>query len=202
MVDPNDIYREGLKTFIETINDIQIIINVTNEKELIPKLETTGCDILIIDINSAATKYDEVIETIKEKHSEIKIIATTAQNDRELIQKIYELKINGILFKNDKPTQFRSAIQSITNGGTYFSEDIFKHITRNNSYQYQYHFTKREIQILTMVSEGQTNSNIAEKLNISIKSVEAHKHNMISKSDTHNLAELAVYAIKSNQLRI
>jgi len=198
IADDHEIFRGGLKALFETLDNIELVAEAANGQELINILDKNECDIIFMDIKMPVIDGIEATKIISQKYPEIKIIALTAYFDEENIKRIFETNVKGILFKNNKIGQIETALKNVIEGSSYYSEEVFAYVSKfREENQKDIKLTKRELQVLQLIKQGYSNKKIAIKLFISPKAVEYHKSNLLKKTDSKNLFQLADYVIKN-----
>lgn len=212
IVDDHEIFRSGLKLLLNKIENVMVVAEASNGVEFIEIIENQKeeIDIVFMDINMPLLDGINTTEEIKKNHSEIKIIALTTFGDNEYFDKMIYAGAEGYMLKNSDVEGFKKAINKVSQGGNYFSEEILVNFTKNIvSKQIEIKeknnvpdLTKREVEVLGLICKGYSNDKVGEKLFISSKTVERHKRNIILKTDTHNTINLVIYAFKNNLVKL
>jgi DNA-binding NarL/FixJ family response regulator len=160
-----------------------------------------------MDIKMKGIDGIETTEKAMQKKPDLKVLVLSTFGEEEFLQQIINAGAKGFLLKNvDKQTLF-NAIRLVHNNQNYFSPELLpfftnKFINRNNHDGHDAELSKRELEVLVLISEGLTNAEIADKLFISIRTVDTHKNNLISKTGSKNVVSLLIYAIKNNIVSI
>jgi DNA-binding NarL/FixJ family response regulator len=149
----------------------------------------------------------EATKLALQKYPELKVIALTSFADDEYIEQMISAGVEGYMLKRSDIEDFEKAIKKVAGGGSYFSAEIIKVISRNlykekerkSGEQLLDKFTPREKEILNLICKGLNNEQIAELIHLSPKTVEKHKSNLFQKTETFNTVNLVIYAFK-NQL--
>jgi len=212
IVDDHEIFRNGLKLLLNKIEDVNVVVEASNGIEFLELVEKykDDIDIVFMDINMPLLDGIDTTEEIKKNYPEIKIIALTTFGDNEYFDKMIYAGAEGYMLKNSDINDFKKAIDKISHGGNYFSEEILVNFTRNivskkiekKEKSNVPELTKREIEVLGLICKGYSNDKIGEKLFISSKTVERHKRNIILKTDTHNTLNLVIYAFKTGLAKL
>jgi len=210
LVEDHKIVSDGIKNLLLEVENFELIACVTNGKEAIDLLEERkNIEIVITDISMPIINGIELTNLISQKYPEIKVLILTMYNTEDYIVNSIKSGAKGYLPKQDTTKEVLiEAINSIYNGEEYFSPTISKIIMKNfvNSAKKSSKFenvkklslTHREKEILKMFAEGNTNQEIADFLNISIRTVETHKNNIMMKYDFKSTVEMVKFAIKNN----
>lgn len=202
IVDDHEIFRNGLKFLLENIDNVNVVGQASNGSEFIELLVNSKVDIVFMDINMPVTNGVVATETAIKKYPQLKIIALTAFEDIENINNMIDAGVSGYMLKNSKTSDFLLAIQNVMNEESYFSPRILTMLSKiamTNTKQSQPNIklTEREKEVLNLICKGLSNKEIAEKLFISIKTVESHKTNLLSKTNKKNTVNLVIHAFNN-----
>lgn len=209
IADDHKIFREGLKFILTEVSNFDVIAEVENGKECISIVENELPDIILMDIEMPVMNGIETTEILVKKHPEIKIIALSSYGEEAYYYKMIKAGASGFVQKKSGKKDLESAIQIVAQGNNYFSQDLLHKIIFNVSNEGESSFlnqnikiSKRENEVLVLISQGLSNKEIGEKLFISPKTVDNHRTNLLSKTGTNNSASLIMYAIKNKILSI
>jgi DNA-binding NarL/FixJ family response regulator len=207
IVDDHEIFRNGLKMVLGRLKYVEIAGEATNGKEFIDMLPVVKPDIVLLDIEMPGLNGIDAAKAALVMNSKLKIIALTMFGDDEYIQSMLDAGAKGFLMKNINKETLDKAIQTVYNGGNYYSEELFEFFTRQFSKEKpgklnQVDFTRREKEILQLLCEGLSNKEIADALFISERTVLGHKTNLMTKTSTKNSLSLMAYAIKNKLVLI
>uniref|UniRef100_UPI0032178D81 response regulator transcription factor n=1 Tax=uncultured Draconibacterium sp. TaxID=1573823 RepID=UPI0032178D81 len=205
IVDDHKIFRDGLLLLLGNFDFVTVVGEASNGEDFLSLLETTIPDIVLMDINMPKMNGIEASKIALQKYPEIKIIALTSFADDEYIEQMISAGVEGYMLKRSDIEDFEKAILKVSGGGSYFSEEIIKVITRN---LYKSHeqksktrglpeLTEREKEILQLICSGLNNEQIADKIFLSPKTVEKHKSSLFQKTGTFNTVNLVIYAFKN-----
>jgi DNA-binding NarL/FixJ family response regulator len=139
-------------------------------------------------------------KALLQKKPAAKIIILTTHNDKEIIVEMLHIGVSGYVVKNSSKLELITAIQKVKNGKSFFSDDVHEALRREIKKQHDietqenvFILTKREKEIIELLAKEYTNDKIAESLNISYRTVETHRKNIMQKTNSHNLAGLLKY---------
>ena len=211
LTEDHQILRDGIKALIASEN-IEIIGEATTGAELWTLLDTLLPDIILMDISLPDTTGIELTAQLKQKFPAIKVLILSMFMDESFIKQSIKAGVNGYLHKNTTREEILAAIHSIYNGRDFFSENISKIILKSYIESAKYNryddanphelLSKREIEILKMFAEGFINKEIADKLFISVRTVESHKNHIMQKLNLKTQVELVKSAIKHKLIDI
>lgn len=207
IADDHSMIREGLKQLLELEKDFRVVEEACDGVECLEKLEKTIPDILLLDINMPNMNGLDVLKKIKEKRMKVKILVLTIHNEVEYLLKAVDIGINGYLLKDSESAELKKAILTVINGENYIQPSLIpllnaKMIDRNKDNVKIESLTRREMDVLKLLAVGMYNKEIAEKLNISERTVKNHVSNIFKKIGVTDRTQAAVFAIRNNLITI
>lgn len=207
IVDDHSMVREGLKQLLELDGDIVVIGEASDGVECLKLLETNIPQVLLLDINMPNMNGLEVLEKIKEQKIDTKVIILTVHNEIEYLLKAVEIGIDGYMLKDSDSNELKKAISSVIQGENYIQPDLIpllnsKMIERDIDKEKLELLTKREIEVLKLLSYGFYNKDIGEKLNISERTVKNHISSIFRKIEVADRTQAAIFAIRNNLINI
>ncbi len=205
VIDDHNIFREGIRLVLEQINRFEVVFDTCNAFEFIESLPRPDLDVVLMDYNMPQINGDEATRAALTIQPELKIIALTMFSDLTHYSQMMDAGVQGFVIKKASKNELQNAIETVYYGGHYFSQEILQKLAlqavHNRSF-YQKQLTEREKEILQLICEGKTTSEIADTLYISVKTVETHRTNIFKKAEVRNVAELVVWAVKNNFFEI
>jgi DNA-binding NarL/FixJ family response regulator len=210
LVDDHDIVRDGIKSILQSHSRIKIVGEAGNYDELIKILKLESPDIIILDISIPDKSGIEITRILRKDYPQIKIIILSMYIIDEFIFNSLEAGASAYLPKNTSKKELISAIEHVNEGKEFISDQIsnvilkgyLQRIKKGNSENKNEKLTKREKEILVLFAEGVNNKEIADKLFISIRTVESHKNHIMQKLQLNSTVDLVKYAIKNNYIDI
>lgn len=201
LADDHDIMLDGYTSLLASETNIKIIGRANNGKEVITTLETSKCDLILLDINMPKMDGVETARHIKKYKPHIKIIILSMLNDINYIKELVSIGVDGYLLKNCDKRTFVTAINAVARGNSFFDVNIKKVI--DNGYKAELEvknnkviLSEREIEIVRMIGLGMTSNQIAEELFLSPHTVQTHRKNINFKLQITNPVELTLFAKK------
>ena len=199
--------REGLKQLLELEGDFKVIAEAADGVECINKLEEITPDVLLLDINMPNMNGLEVLQKMKEKRIKVKVLVLTIHSEVEYLLKAVDIGVNGYLLKDSESAELKKAINAVVNGENYIQPSLIpvlnaKMIDRDKDTVKIESLTKRELEVLKNLSYGMYNKEIAEKLDISERTVKNHISNIFKKIEVTDRTQAAVFAIRNNLITI
>jgi len=200
IADDHQLLLDGITSLLRDDKEITIAGTAADGYEVLELISKNEFDICLMDINMPRLDGLQTTRMIKERKPEIKVIILTTYNDKEIIHDILQTGISGYLLKNSTKLELINAVKKVASGGLYFSDEVHKVIMEDYNMitskkpEEAIVFTPREKDILLLLAKEYTNDRIAGKLNISYRTVETHRKNMLQKTRSHNLAGLLRFA--------
>ncbi|HZV47704.1 MAG TPA: response regulator transcription factor [Thermodesulfovibrionales bacterium] len=198
IADDHVIFRQGLQNLLQSSKHIAIAGEAGTGPETINLITREKPDIAILDISMPGFDGFEILQRIQSEGMNTKVIFLTMYKDTLTAKKALQSGASGYVLKDNAFEDLLYAIRTVSAGGTFISPSVSKSILKapaNEGKEPQI-LTLRECEVLRLISSGLTNKQIAEKLFISVKTVETHRTNIMQKLDVHTVAALVRYAIK------
>lgn len=210
LTDDHTLFRQGIRTLLDAESDIEIVGEAANGTESVDKIGPLRPDIVLMDIGMPGLSSFEAARQIKKIRPETKVLFLTMYDDEDYLVECMEVGGSGYVLKDSPTQQLLLAIRDIYRGGSYLSPkmlsqlvDDFRSRIKTTSRQPRFAtLTPREKEVLKFLAEGDSVKEIAQHLNLSVKTIEAHKFNLMRKLDIHNKAQLVQYAIQKKIIRI
>ena len=201
IADDHNLFLDGLKQLFKDEENIAVIDIANNGKELLEIVGKQSTDIILLDINMPGMNGLDAIKFIKKSHPQIKIIILSTYNDDHLVEKAKILGANGYLLKTANKDELLETIQLVHKGQACFPYRLPK--TSNgfdepDIFLSQFNLTLREKDILQHIKAGLTNQQIADKLFLSVYTVDTHRKNIMHKLSLRNPAQLMKFIIENN----
>ena len=197
--------RKGILSLLREEEEIEVVGEAEDGREVIELAEEYEPDVVIMDITMPGLNGLEATKRISNRYPDPDVVMLTRHTSEEYVFQALKAGASGYIVKEDLPEELTSAIRRVSEGNKYFSPSITTSIVDRlmektdleDETQSQSPLTSREREVLQLISEGHTNNEIAEILNLSQKTVESHRGNIMKKLDLHNVAELTKYAVQS-----
>lgn len=193
LVDDHNLVRSGMAALLNQQGEFEVVAEATNGVEAIEKIKLVACDLLIVDLAMPRLGGIEVITEIRRKNQQIKILVLSMYDDAQFVARAMKAGANGFLLKDALDEDLFWAIESVFNGQDFISELIDQDALREFTFD-DCELTCREKEVLHLIAEGKTNSDIAEVLSISPHTVTRHRANLMKKLNVHNRVELVSVA--------
>lgn len=212
LVDDHVIVRDGIKSLLENSGKAQVVGEASDYASLKRLLTDSTPDIVMLDVSLPDLSGVEITKILRAEKPEIKIIILSMHIDEDFVYNALKAGAKSYLPKNASRKELIEAVCKVYEGGEYFNETISNIILRSyvkkaknengESSKTQKLLTKREKQVLKLFAEGMSNGEIADKLFISVRTVESHKNHIMSKFQLKSVVDLVKFAIKNGILKI
>lgn len=203
IADDHQMFIDGLKSILKNEKEIKIIGEALNGFDLLKQFELKVPDLVLLDINMPVMDGIETTKMIVSKYPAVKVIILTMHSSREFVAGLIEAGASGYILKNTGKKELLEAIQTVWNGKSYYSSkvtevimDSFRNPLRSIENAELPSLTDREKEVLRLIGEEYSTRQIANKLFISINTVETHRKNIMGKLNTKNMAGLVKYALQ------
>ncbi len=201
LADDHHLVRKGFRALLEELDFAEVTGEAANGQELIGLLRRgVKAEVVLLDYEMPVLNGLETLEQIKRDFFGLKVILLTMLNQRELIQKAVEKGVDGFLFKNASLDELSEAIRRVARGETYFASEVTLTLLKpvqNPDQALLQHLTEREIEVLRLVAQGFSSTEIGAQLFISPRTVDTHRNNLIQKLDVNGIAGLVQFALRN-----
>lgn len=197
IADDHAILRDGIVSLLQAEQAFAVTGTASTGYEVLDLIARKEFDVCLLDINMPGLDGIETARLIKERKPGIKIIMLTTYNDREIISELVHIGVAGYLLKNSDKQELAEAVHKVMSGRYYFSGEVEKIILAGLTEKRTADtvvLTEREQQVVQLLAKEYTNERIAAELNISFRTVETHRKNIMHKTKAGNLAGLIRYA--------
>ena len=207
IVDDHQIVIDGLVSLLQAEN-VYDIKTATNGRIALEFAQQNAIDVYLIDIGMPVMDGIETSRNLLKRNPNARIIILTTHNDKEIITEMLHIGVAGYVVKNCTKQELLTAIDKVKKGKSFFSDEVHealrdKYIQRSehDHFEKEIIITQREKEIVRLLAKEYTNEKIAEELNISYRTVETHRKNIMQKTNSHNLAGLLKYFYSQDLLK-
>jgi DNA-binding NarL/FixJ family response regulator len=201
LCDDHTLFREGIKSILAGEPSIEVVGEATGGRQAIDKTARLDPDVVLMDIAMPDLGGCETTRAIRRENKRVKILVLTMYDEEELVTRCLEAGASGYLLKDAPASELVQAIHRLSRGGAYLSAGRLERLV--SEYAARGHessperrvLTEREREVLVLLAEGRSVKEVAIYLDLSLKTVDAHKYNLMRKLGIHNKAELVRYAI-------
>lgn len=197
IVDDHQLMIDGIKSALDSEENFKIIGHANNGVEAISLCKNTKVDLILMDVSMPVMDGEEATKKITSLYPSTKVIAITMYDDILHLNKMLKAGAVGYLLKSAKKDELVKAINQVLKGEKYFSPDIKIVDKIQEDFEHnisELKLTDREIEIISLISKGKSSPEIAQELNISTRTVEKHRSNIMEKVGVNNISGLLRYA--------
>jgi len=205
IVDDHSLVRQGLKKILELEDDIKVVGEAEDGQKALEVAKTTQPDVVLMDISMPDMNGIEATRAFKKRGLKCAILVLTIHDDREYLFEIVRAGASGYVLKDIEPQKLVEAIRVVSKGNTYIQPNLtldliteFNRLSSKTKLLKENPLTKREMEVLRLITEGMTNAEIARELYISEKTVKNHVSRILRKLNVEDRTQAAVFAIKND----
>ncbi len=208
IVDDHKLVTDCISLFLKSAPEIEVVGIAHSGKEALKLLGEVVPDVILVDISMPEMSGIETTEAIKKKYPAIKVLILSMHSDYDNISDAIDAGADGYVPKDVASEELIEAINAIHSGKNFFHTTISDEIVRNYSTKRKKNvsalpqLTKRELEVLQLFAEGFNNTEIADKLFLSVRTIESHKNHILQKTNMKNSVELIKFAIKHKIIEI
>ncbi|MBP9885938.1 MAG: response regulator transcription factor [Leptospiraceae bacterium] len=194
LADDHPVIREGLKAYLKDSNTFSLEGMASNAEELWQMVSTLKPDVIMTDLDMPGSNTFEVLKRMKDEFPGIKKVIFTFHEEKSFFLKSVEAGINGYILKSEPFEMISPLLNSIIDGGFAASPKMQKYLVSHSKDAIGYDsLTPREKEVLVFIAKGHSNLEIAEKFQLSVRTIEFHKNNIKEKLNLKSLAEIIQY---------
>lgn len=201
LADDHQLVRKGFKALLEELDFVEVVGEAANGKEALTLLRNgVKPHVALLDYEMPQMNGLEAAEAIKKDFFGVKVIMLTMMQDKELIESAVQKGVSGFLFKNTSIEDLSEAIRRVAAGDTYFSSDVTLTLLKpvhNPDAPLLAQLSERELEILKLVVQGLSSTDIGGQLFISPRTVDTHRNNIIQKLGVHGIPGLVQFAVRN-----
>jgi DNA-binding NarL/FixJ family response regulator len=208
LVDDHKLIRDGIKAHFDEDERFEVVGEAPNGADALARLTQIAADVVLMDINMDVMDGIECTTRISELYPDIKVLALTMLAENQHIKEMLKAGAVGYLLKNSTEQEIKQGIISVNNGLPYYSPEVMQTVMnslaspisnkkKKSKFEPTIPLTDREKEVLVLVIKEFTNQEIADKLYISKRTVDAHKRNLLEKTGAKNVAGLVIFALNN-----
>lgn len=202
IADDHQMFIDGVKALLENEDDLKVVGEALNGKQVLGLLEHEPADLILLDVNMPEMDGIETCKLVKQQYHDIKVLMLTMYNNAEFIYGLINVGANGYILKNTGKAELLDAIKTLYSGKTYYSKEVTETILQSLPRQQEHKpetvpLTEREKEVLKLIVREYNTNEIAAELFISPNTVETHRKNLLSKLKAKNIAGLVKFALQT-----
>ncbi|MDT4953892.1 MAG: hypothetical protein QOH63_1406 [Acidobacteriota bacterium] len=210
IADDHEIYRRGLRNLLETQANWEVAGEAITGRQAVEEAKRLSPDLIIMDISMPEMNGLEATRQICKIAPDTQVLILSIHENEQLVHEVLEAGARGYVLKSDAGRDLIAAVESLCQHKPFFtpkvSEMVLEGYLKGGSVSDNYkspqnRLTAREREIVQLLGEGQTNKEVAESLNISVKTVETHRSHIMEKLNMHSLGDLIRYAVRNHLIQ-
>ena len=206
LADDHALFLSGLAGLLARQPGFEVVGTAANGVECLSLLDEVQCDVALMDIDMPVMNGIEATEKALQRHPDLKVVTLSMHGDEEFYFRMVEAGAKGFILKNSDIDEVLTAIRTVCDGGSYFSQELLQNLVGNlkstRSENPGDMLSQREKEILLLICKGLSNQEIADTLFISKRTVDKHRANILEKTQCRTTANLVVWAIKNSIVEI
>ena len=209
LADDHTLVRQGLRALLKTEPDMEIVGEAENGREAVQMARKLGAEVVVMDLAMPQLNGLEATQQILRNNHGAKVLVLTSYKDEQCVDKLMMAGASGYLIKQTAAEELPRAIREVRRGNSFFSPEIARRLRdqgraafNNGHTGAKPELTVREIEVLQHIAGGMSNQQIADQLQISIKTVEKHRQQVMNKLNIHETAGLTRYAIANSYFKV
>jgi len=207
LVDDHKLFRKGLRMLIETLDRFEVVGEASTGNEFLGLLGSTIPDVVMLDIAMPEMDGIEAARRALAKYPDLKIITLSMFGEQDYYFKMVDAGVRGFLLKNSDVTEVRMALETVVEGGNYFSHELLMNLVNSlknapEELTPDSPLSDREKEIILLICKGLSTQEIADDLCLSKRTVDSHRANILAKTGCRNTASLVIYAIRQKLVEL
>lgn len=207
LTDDHELMRAGLAQILEATNEIQVVFEASNGIELLECLEKYTVDVVLLDLEMPIMDGRDVLPKVIALYPDLKVLILSMHDSNSFIVNMMEHGAAGYLLKDMPPSEVIKAVKTVKNDGLYFNAKVSRALlaglpgskmTIDSKQHVKETLNERELDVLRLICEEYTTTEIGEKLFLSPKTIEGYRKQLLEKTGVKNVAGLAIFAVKNH----
>jgi len=202
IADDHSLVRDGIRAILQSVPEFEVVDEAWDGLDAIEKIQAKSPDIVLMDIGMARLNGLDAARRLRKESPNTRVVILSMHSNEEYVLQALRAGVAGYLLKDAKKQELIFALRTIFEGNTYLSPQVSRHVIENYVSRIDQEtspleqITPRQREILKLIAEGRTNKEIAQVLNISVKTVDTHRTQLMERLDIHDIAGLVRFAIK------
>ncbi len=210
IADDHGLMRAGVRALLQATEDIEVVGEAEDGDEAIREVRRLEPDVVLMDVAMPGLGGLEATLIIRKEKPDVKILVLTQYDDREYVSRFLKAGVSGYVLKKAAASELVAAIRAVERGGLVLDPEIARDVVDDKGREHAQEsasdpyetLTDREKQVLKLVAEGSSNKEVAETLDISVKTAMAHREHLMEKLDVHSRTELIRFALRRGVIRV
>jgi DNA-binding NarL/FixJ family response regulator len=200
--DDHAMFREGVNSILRSQPNFEVVGQASDGQEAVDLARKLHPDVVLVDISMPVLKGFDAARRIRKAQPDIKVLILTIYDDEDMVARCLSAGASGYVLKDAPPAQLIYAVEAVSKGERYMSPRVAKavldrYVSESGQRQTRYDLlSDREREVLVHLAEGESLKEVAQRLHLSVKTVDSHKVNLMRKLDLHDRSELIRYAVR------
>lgn len=205
LAEDHELVRAGFRRLLEDMDDVQVVAEASNGREALRVIKQHEPDLLLLDVSMPEMNGFEVLRRVKQTWEAVKVLVVSVHRDRQYVMTAFSEGADGYLVKAAGEVELRLAVTSVLRGRRYVSPEVAEHVVgtplpTEAEREVGEMLTPRQREVLQLIAEGNSTADVAEKLFISVKTVETHRADIQRRLGIFDLPGLVRYAIRTGMI--
>jgi DNA-binding NarL/FixJ family response regulator len=196
LADDHELVRSGIRSLLSQMKDVQVIADVGDGYELLKLLDVVHPDVVITDIAMPGMDGITAVRRIKESYPALRVIMLSMTDSAEAVKRAVASGANGFVRKDAPRSELELALRNVMANGSYFGIGVAERLLEPTEPAVDEQLTERQIEILTLMASGKSSKEIGFALDLSSKTVDAHRTRIMERLQLNDLASLTLYAVR------
>lgn len=201
LADDHDLVRSGIKALLSMVDDVEVIAEARDGRELVTLVESLGPDVVMTDISMPGMDGISAIAEIHEKHPQVRMLVLSMYDTVDFVKRAVANGACGYLMKDAPPFELEQAVRSVMATGSYFSPAIAQRLLQPSEPSVDDELTHRQVEILKLIAQGRASKEIAYELGLSPKTVDVHRARIMERLQLNDIASLTRYAVRKGLVK-
>ncbi|ARK09335.1 response regulator transcription factor [Fibrella sp. ES10-3-2-2] len=202
LIDDHRLFNDGVKSLLDTQTDLAVCGQVFQARDAIPAVQATTPDLVLLDINLPGNNGIDIGKLILTHHPASKVLILTAYNQPKLLEEVQRAGLHGYLLKDATTAEMLLSIRTILGGKSYFDPRVTTPANQpadsvDDGFTKRTNLTFREVEIVSLIREGLSNEQIADRIHLSVETVKTHRKNIHFKLGINKVTDLVRFAIEN-----
>ena len=207
VADDHPVVRKGLQLCLTKDGKLKVVGEAADGDEALRKARELRPDVVLMDISMPGMNGLDVTEILRKEAPDMKVLILSVHSNKEYIFRVIQAGAHGYVSKEAPPEEVIRAIETVYNGEPHFSEDIARaalseFVNTGGKKEPFAQLTTREREVLVLIAEGKSNKEIADRLNIGVRTIETHRERIMRRLNIHSVAGLTKYAIANGLISL
>lgn len=209
IADDQRLFRKGIGSLLSSFASMELLFEAENGEHLLTMVNSNCPDVVLMDLDMPVMNGIEATERLLAMHPDIRVIIVSVHDEPRFVAHMVEKGVHGYLDKNAEPREVEIAIAAVVQNGFYFNRMMMNAMRKGLAEdepklpsRSAVSLTPREKEVLNLICHEYTNAEIAEKLFLSMRTVDGHRTNLLQKTGARNTAGLVVYAITNSLMKV